>query len=118
LIIWLDAQLSPLLAVWLSQQLKIKVLAVRDLGLQDAKDMEIFNAAKESDVIIMTKDSDFLQLLYKLGPPPKIIWITTGNTSNEHLKQVLAVTMPKAIRLLGQGEPIVEISSSGRSHGS
>lgn len=109
MIIWLDAQISPLLAAWLSEQLKIEVAAIRDIGLRDAKDIEIYEAARDSDAVVMTKDSDFLRLLYRFGPPPKIIWITTGNTSNESLKQLLSVTMPKAMKLLEHGESMVEI---------
>lgn len=30
----------------------------------------------------MSKDSDFLNLLDRHGPPLKIIWVTCGNTSN------------------------------------
>ena len=37
----------------------------------------------------MTKDSDFVLLLDKLGAPPQVIWVTCGNTSNARLKEVL-----------------------------
>ncbi|WP_234711148.1 DUF5615 family PIN-like protein [Nostoc punctiforme] len=33
-------------------------LALRDLGLRDAEDPEIFEAARATEVILMTKDSD------------------------------------------------------------
>jgi predicted nuclease of predicted toxin-antitoxin system len=45
--------------------------AVRDLGLRDAEDPEIFFAAREKSAIVMTKDSDFLLLLDKFGTHPK-----------------------------------------------
>jgi predicted nuclease of predicted toxin-antitoxin system len=60
----------------------------------------------------MTKDRDFPQLLEQLGPPPQIIWITCGNTSNAFLKDLLVRTMPPALKLLLQGESLVEISDS------
>ncbi|MCC5635313.1 DUF5615 family PIN-like protein [Nostoc sp. CHAB 5844] len=34
----------------------MEALSLRDIGLRDAKDIEIFEAAKIADVIIMTKD--------------------------------------------------------------
>jgi predicted nuclease of predicted toxin-antitoxin system len=37
----------------------------------------------------MTKDSDFVDLVERLGPPPQIIWLTCGNTSNLRLREIL-----------------------------
>ncbi|CAN5856498.1 hypothetical protein BH20ACI4_BH20ACI4_24250 [soil metagenome] len=58
----------------------------------------------------MTKDSDFLLLLDRFGTPPKVIWLTCGNTSNANLKIILLKTLQDAIYLLNTGENIVEIS--------
>ncbi|UYZ61727.1 DUF5615 family PIN-like protein [Hymenobacter weizhouensis] len=109
MIFWLDAQLSPLLAVWLRWKFKIEALPLRELGLRDAEDEEIFIAAKAAQAIVITKDADFLRLLERLGTPPQIIWLTCGNTSNERLQQVLVTALPDAIELLNAGEPLVEI---------
>ena len=57
--LWIDAQLSPQLAPWLDQSLGVAAVAVRDLGLRDAKDREIFLAVREAGAIVMSKDSDF-----------------------------------------------------------
>ena len=57
----------------------------------------------------MTKDSDFLILLDEIGPPPQILWITCGNTSNRFLEKVLQKALQDALNLLKQGEPLVEI---------
>lgn len=83
-----------------------------DLQLRDAKDAEIFNAARQNNAVVMTKDSDFLLLLERLGPPPQVIWVTCGNTSNTRLKEILTALFPKAIELLEAGEGLVEISAS------
>ncbi len=58
----------------------------------------------------MTKDSDFVSLLDRFGSPPKIIWLTCGNTSNSNLKIILSKTLQTAIELFDNGEEIVEIS--------
>ena len=58
----------------------------------------------------MTKDNDFLALLDRYGPPPQIMWITCGNTSNARLKEVLRASLLQAVDLLRQGERLVEIS--------
>ncbi len=60
----------------------------------------------------MTKDNDFVLLLDRLGPPPQILWITCGNTSNTHLKNILKDNLAKAVELLQQGERLVEISDA------
>ncbi len=60
----------------------------------------------------MTKDSDFVTLQTELGAPPKIIWITCGNTSNARLKEILAVTLSDAMKLLDAGEDLVEVKAS------
>ncbi len=57
----------------------------------------------------MTKDSDFLRLLDEYGPPPQILWVTMGNTSNANMREVLNRVLPKAVAMLKAGEPLVEI---------
>lgn len=109
--IWVDAQLSPAIAKWISENFPIQAMALRELGLRDASDRDIFQAAKQAGVIVMTKDSDFVELFNRHGPPPKIILLTCGNTSNVRLKQILTLTLSKAIDLLNAKESLVEISS-------
>ena len=108
--IWIDAQLSPALVEWIEVRFAITVVPVRDLGLRDAKDIVIFRAARAADAIILTKDSDFPQLLSQHGPPPKVLWLTCGNTSNAALRAVLTRTLPEALALLEAGEALVQIS--------
>jgi predicted nuclease of predicted toxin-antitoxin system len=110
-IIWLDAQLPPILSGWIESTCFIRAIPVRDLGLRDASDREIFFAARDAAAIVMTKDSDFASLLDRLGPPPQLIWITAGNTSNRQLMHLLGSTLHKAIALLESGERLVEIGA-------
>ena len=88
----------------------VEARPVRDLGLCDAKDREIFLAAREADAVVLTKDRDFVLLLEQLGPPPQVLWLTIGNTSNAHLREVLTRNLPWALELLRRGEPLVEIA--------
>jgi len=110
--IWVDAQMSPAIATWISSNYAVSAVAIRDLALRDAEDKEIFEAARQEKAVVMTKDSDFVLLLDKLGPPPQVIWMTCGNTSNARLKEVLTNTLPKAIDLLHLGEKLVEINAA------
>jgi predicted nuclease of predicted toxin-antitoxin system len=108
--IWIDAQLSPALALWIAQTFSISAVALRDIGLRDGTDREIFLAAKQQSTIVMTKDTDFVRLLEELGPPPQIIWITCGNTSNARLRQLFRTSLPRVLELLSSGESLVEVS--------
>ena len=74
--IWIDAQMSPAIARWISSNYAVSAVAIRDLGLRDAEDKEIFEAARQEKAVVMTKDSDFVLLLDRLGPPPQVIWVT------------------------------------------
>ena len=89
----------------------ISAVALRDLGLRDAGDDEIFEAARIAEAIVMTKDSDFVQILEQKGSPPKIIWLTCGNTSETALQQILSQHLSTALGLLAGGENLVEIGS-------
>jgi predicted nuclease of predicted toxin-antitoxin system len=111
-ILWVDAQLSPHLAPWLEKTFRIDTFSARRLGLHRAEDHEIFHAAREAGAVVLTKDQDFVHLLEHLGPPPQVIWITCGNTSNAHLRTILSVTLTRALLLLEQGESLVEISDA------
>ncbi|GAB4306268.1 MAG: hypothetical protein Fur0025_48250 [Oscillatoriaceae cyanobacterium] len=108
--IWVDAHLSPAIATWITSTFGVEAVALRNLGLRDAEDPEIFEAAKAQKAIVMTKDSDFVDLVERLGSPPQIIWLTCGNTSNGRLREILSETLPRALALLAAGETLVEIS--------
>jgi predicted nuclease of predicted toxin-antitoxin system len=60
--IWVDAHLSPAIAIWIADTFKIPALALRDVGLRDAEDPEICEAAKAQGIIFITKDSDFVDM--------------------------------------------------------
>jgi predicted nuclease of predicted toxin-antitoxin system len=85
---------------------------LRDLGLRDANDSEIFFAARVAGTVVMTKDSDFVTLIERHGAPPSIIWLTCGNTSNVCQQEILRVALPQAITLLESGEHPVEIRAA------
>jgi predicted nuclease of predicted toxin-antitoxin system len=56
-------------------------------------------------------NADFRHLLDRFGPPPQVLWLTCGNTSNERLQEVLRATIPAALELLAAGEPLIEIGN-------
>ena len=62
---------------------------VRELGLENATDLEIFDFAKRNDFTIVTFDADFCDLSILRGFPPKIIWLRTGNTTTKNLELLI-----------------------------
>jgi len=110
--LWLDAHLPPSLAEWLNGNFDVEATAIRDLGLRDATDRAIHDAAREADAVVVTKDADFVQLLQRRGTPPRLIWLTCGNTSNARLRQLLSSTLPAALQMLATGESFVEIGNA------
>jgi predicted nuclease of predicted toxin-antitoxin system len=111
MILWLDAPLSPALAPWIQSTFNVETHALRDLGLRDATDEAIFQAARAAGATVMTKASDFVTLHHHKGAPPQIIWLTCGNTSNRFLQTLLTAAFPQALILLESGEGLVEINA-------
>ena len=115
MIVWIDAQLSPSLAQWITERFGIEAVAVQQLGLRDAKDRAIFEAARVADATVITKDNDFVLLQDRFGAPPKIVWVRCGNTSNVRLRSVLESVLRDAFELLAAGERLVEITDPSSS---
>lgn len=106
---WIDAQLSPALAPWLRDTFAVRAFSVQRLGLRDASDERIFFAARAEKAVMITKDQDFVRLLERLGPPPKVIWITCGNISNALMRDILLQDFESALLRLQEGKSLVEI---------
>ena len=71
--IWIDAQRSPALAAWINRTFEdIEAASVRAVDLRDALDHEIFRQARQREVVVMTKDSDFIKLVEEQGPPLRL----------------------------------------------
>jgi predicted nuclease of predicted toxin-antitoxin system len=96
--IWIDAQLSPFIANWINANFpELDAKSLRSLGLEDANDYDIFRKARKANVAVMSKDYDFVKLIEIHGVPPKLIWITCGNTSNVRLCGILNTSLQQAI---------------------
>ena len=90
--IWVDAQLSPRTARWIEANFPVA-------------------ATRIADAIVLTKDSDFVRLLEQQGSPPRILWLTCGNTAEVALQQILLRHLTTALGMLAGCEDLVEIGS-------
>jgi predicted nuclease of predicted toxin-antitoxin system len=84
----LDQNLSPRLAHTLAA-IYPDTTHVRDVGLQAADDDTVWAYAAEHGFVIVSKDADFHQRSFVLGPPPKVVWIRRGNCSTVDIERIL-----------------------------
>jgi predicted nuclease of predicted toxin-antitoxin system len=87
----------------------VEVRHTFDLGLLGATDLAIFSAARDAGAVVVTKDADFVELQHRLGVPPQLVWVTTGNVSNASLQRLIASAWSDTVALLRAGEPLVEL---------
>ncbi len=107
---WIDGQISPKIAPWINQRFGFECLHIRDLGLMKKEDLEIFKEARLVNAIVITKDQDFLDISRRMGPPPQILWVTCGNTSNQALRTIFERVFSNAVEFLKAGQRVVEVS--------
>ena len=62
---------------------------VAHVGLDTATDRAIWEYAGEHGYVIVSKDTDFRQLAFLYGPPPKVAWLQVGNVSTAAIEDVL-----------------------------
>ena len=62
---------------------------MREVGLRDSGDSEIWDYAKLNGFIIVSKDSDFQQRSLLYGFPPKFIWLRVRNCRTKLIEDLL-----------------------------
>lgn len=105
--VWIVAQLPPALARWFDGTPDVEFVHTFTLGLLGAEDRVIFDAARAADAVVLTKDTDFVALLGRHGPPPRIVLVELGNATNASLRAALVADWPRVAGRLRAGEPLV-----------
>lgn len=62
---------------------------VREVGLENASDKDIWEYTKANDYLIVTFDSDFYDFSLVWGAPPKIILIKRFNQTTKYIAELL-----------------------------
>ena len=104
----IDAQLPPGL-VHLLVDAGHEAIHVTDLGLLTEPDMKIGEYAIQQDMIVVTKDEDFVQMRLMSSEVPRVLWIRIGNATNRVLALCLQPLLSEALAALASGKTIVEI---------
>ena len=107
----MDAQLDPALASWLGATFGVNAKALDEIGLRNADDDVLFDAAKNfGEVVVVTKDYDFVEMVLRRGAPPQVLWLSFGNMPTVGVQLRLRQSFPAALDLLRGGDPLVEIA--------
>ena len=59
------------------------------LGMDFEEDINIWKYALDNGFVIVTRDSDYNELITLKGFPPKVIWIKRGNCSTKQIESIL-----------------------------
>ena len=102
-----DAQLPPALAEWLRDK-GHDAVAVREIGLRNADDGDIWSYARAENAIVVTKDEDFRQLA-ATAPDARVLWVRVGNAVNRVLLARFERAWPEILTHLEEGAQIVEL---------
>jgi predicted nuclease of predicted toxin-antitoxin system len=83
------------------------------VGLEGAKDSEIWSFAGESNFVIVTRDSDFSELAALHGPPPKVIVLQISNCRWRDMASPIIRRHKELVTYLGQPDvAVVELRES------
>jgi predicted nuclease of predicted toxin-antitoxin system len=62
---------------------------VREVALKGSTDTLIWRFARENEFVVVSKDSDFRDLSFVAGQPPKAIWLDVGNVSTSAIVDLI-----------------------------
>ena len=77
---------------------------VYQVDLSEAEDVTIWDYALKNDFTIITKDTDFFDLVSLKGFPPKVIWIKRGNCSTDEIASIIAENSDKMVSFIEDKE--------------
>lgn len=103
-----DQQLPPVLVEWLKQH-GYQADHVRNIGLRDAPDGDIWERAIRDAAAILTKDQDFATRRRNVEFGPRIVWLRCGNATTATLTVFLERNWRNIEAELRQDSPVIEV---------
>ena len=102
-----DNQLPVALARHLAMR-GLEAVHVRDLGLGSAADIDIADHARRQELVVVSKDEDFV-ILSNLHGSPREIWIRLGNCRNAVLLESIDRCFPRLLECITSGQRITQV---------
>ncbi|MEO7673064.1 MAG: DUF5615 family PIN-like protein [Pyrinomonadaceae bacterium] len=62
---------------------------IREAGMTESEDVDIWEYAKANDFVIISKDLDFQQRSLLFGYPPKVVRLRVGNCTVQTIEDLL-----------------------------
>lgn len=104
----IDNQLPAALARFLGER-GLECQHVFDVNLSQASDLEIWRYAATHEMIVVSKDEDFVHLAVKPDAAARLIWIRLGNCQTPQLLAAIGTVWERVQACLERGDRIVEV---------
>jgi predicted nuclease of predicted toxin-antitoxin system len=92
-------------------------LHVTEVGLDRSSDLEIWEWAGQNSCILVSKDSDFMDLATTHGVPPKTIWLQLGNASTDEVEEIMRRSVGEIRDFVESQEAAILIISGDKERG-
>jgi predicted nuclease of predicted toxin-antitoxin system len=103
-----DNQLPARLARWL-REAGLEANHVMELRLDEADDRTVIEEALARDMILVSKDADFLDLVNRPGCAGRLVWVRVGNCRSRVLIETFKRAFPLLLGELAAGAKVVEL---------
>lgn len=104
----IDAQLPPALTRFISAH-GHDAEHVIDIGQPDIPDRNLWHYAMEHDAILVTKDSDFIDMALVTEHSPAVVWVRVGNTRRQELLRWLEPLIDVIVERVDSGNRLIEL---------
>ena len=84
-------------------------MAVRDIGLRESRDSEIWERYVRTGEVIDSKDDDFARRVRDVVTGLSVVWLRVGNSSKRALEAWWVPLLPTIVEQLTAGERLIEV---------
>ncbi len=106
---FVDNQLPLQLARFLEAEGHHSVHAA-EVGMDEARDSDVWSWACQHDYVVISKDEDFLFLAKRPGDEGKLVWIRLGNCRKAPLIDAMRKSLASIIESLQAGHRVIELA--------
>ncbi len=86
-----------------------EAIHVLEVGLDAAKDEEVWNHALKNSMVLITKDEDFSRRASRPDASVQVVWVRLGNCRKTALFSAFDSVLPQLLAALDAGNKLVEI---------